>query len=133
MPCKAKASMYQLSFSPFTKCQPSTGLNTSIGFQLRNSVFPFPSVPFPSAPTAGRMAMRLGLWPRKTKHARERESACTRWFIATAAVDFPRPAGRCRYRAVVRMTRRIPLSKVRNLEGRWITMDEWKLSLQLYH
>jgi hypothetical protein len=41
---------------------PSTGLNTSIGFQLRNSLFPFLSLPFPSTPAAaGRMAMRLGL------------------------------------------------------------------------
>jgi hypothetical protein len=41
---------------------PSTGLNTSIGFQLRNSQFPFLSFPFPFLPpAAGRMAMRLGV------------------------------------------------------------------------
>jgi hypothetical protein len=59
MPCKAKASIYatyQLSFSPFTKCASSLpGLNTSIGFQLGNSLFPFLSLPFPSTPVAGWM------------------------------------------------------------------------------
>ncbi len=35
------------------------------------------------------------------QNTEERESACTRWFIATAAVSFPRPAGIYRYRAYV--------------------------------
>jgi hypothetical protein len=69
MPCKAKAkasiyATYQLSFSPFTKCASSLHWSEHVYWvsapQLPLS-FPFLSLPCPSTPAAGRMAMRLGL------------------------------------------------------------------------
>jgi hypothetical protein len=94
--CPAKQKLRSTSFlSPRSRnARPLLVWTRLLGF---SSATPsFLSLHFRFLPHLLQVGWRRG-WvynlEKQNTEERERESACTRWFIATAAVSFPRPAG----------------------------------------